>query len=278
MTVRPDSPELARSSSKRARPSWSRPAWGSSRSQRRGAPRHEHSQGGAALLPGRTPPDGRRSEPSDEAELLERRGYPRIGPSRRPHGKAQVLLDGQLLVQEGVVAQHADVPPHGAAVGDEVAAEHERLPGMNRQQAGEDLEQAGLAGPIRAAQMHHLAFADFQTSSCKEGETAGERYGLVETNSRRHGDRPCYGATDAQVTRAVPPGGAVLPGGAAPTWTSRAGPRDPGRLRRSDGESGRCRSRPSSRRARRSRPSSSNRASRAPWLRSRPGCPPRPAA
>ncbi len=129
------------------------------------APRDEDSQRGTALLPGRTPPHGRRSEPPDEAELLERRGYRRIGASRRPHGKAQVLLDGQLLVQEGVVAQHADIPPHGAAVGDEVAAEYERLPGMNRQQPGEDLEQAGLASPIRAAQMHHLALADFQTSS-----------------------------------------------------------------------------------------------------------------
>ena len=74
---------------------------------------------------------------------------------------------------------------------------------MHRQQPGENLEKARLARAIRAAEMHNLAFANFQTSSCEEGETAGERYGLVETNSRRHEDRPCYGAAGALVTRAA---------------------------------------------------------------------------
>ena len=72
---------------------------------------------------------------------------------------------------------------------------------MDGDKTGENLEQTGLAGPVRTAQVHHLAFAYFQGSSCEEGEPAGERYGLVETNSKRHEDRPCYGGLDVQVTR-----------------------------------------------------------------------------
>ena len=84
------------------------------------------------------------------------------------------------------MTEHADLAPDPAPVGHEVAAEHRRLARVHGQQAGEHLQQAGLARPVRPAQMHHLAFADFQRSSCEEGKPAGERYGLVETNSGRH--------------------------------------------------------------------------------------------
>ena len=89
------------------------------------------------------------------------------------------------------MTEHADLAPNPATVSDEVPTEHGCLPRVHGEQPRKHLEKTGLACPIRAAQMHHLAFADFQGSSREEGETAGERYGLVETNSRRHGDRPC---------------------------------------------------------------------------------------
>ena len=118
------------------------------------------------------------------------------------------------------MAEHADLAAHGAPVGDEVPAEHGRLTRVHRQQTRENLEQTRLAGPVRAAEMHDLAFANFQASSCEEGESAGERYGLVETNSRRHEERPCYGAAGALVTRV--PGG--QPAGAPSLTTARAVP------------------------------------------------------
>ena len=129
----------------------------------------EHGERGAALLAGRAPPDRRRGEAPAEAELLERRADPRLGPPGGPHREAQVLLNGQLLVQEGLVAEHADLAPNGASVDHEVAAEHERLSRVHRQQTGEDLEQAGLARPVRAAKMYHLAFADFQEKLLRGG-------------------------------------------------------------------------------------------------------------
>jgi hypothetical protein len=111
------------------------------------------------------------------------------------------------------VAEHADFAPNGASIGHEVPTEHGRLARVHGQQASENLEQACLAGAVRAAQMYDLAFANFQASSCQEGEPAGERYGLVKTNSRRHEDRLCYGAAGALVTRATNGEPVAVPGG-----------------------------------------------------------------
>jgi len=114
------------------------------------------------------------------------------------------------------VTEHADLAPHCTPISHEVPTEHGRLTRVHRQQPCKDFEEAGLARAIRAAQMHNLAFANFQTSSREEGEPAGERYGLVETNSRRHEDRPCYGASDTLVTRPANTGPTAAPGRSRP--------------------------------------------------------------
>ncbi len=151
-----------------------------------GAPSHEHGERGPALLSGRAPPYCHGRETPAETELLEHCSDARLSCPRRPHGEAQVLLHGQLVVEKRLVTEHADLAPHPAPVCHQVAPEHRRLSRVHGNQAGEHLQQAGLACPIRPAQMHHLALADFQGSSCEEGKPAGQRYGLVETNSRRH--------------------------------------------------------------------------------------------
>ncbi len=152
------------------------------------AARDQHSQTGAALLSGGAAAHGRGRQPAREAQLLEGRADPRDGASCRSNRKPQVLLYRQLLVQERLMSEHPDLAPHRAPISHEVPAEHRGLARMHLQQAGENLENAGLACAVRTAQVHYLALGNFERSSCKEGEAAGERYGLVETNGRRHGD------------------------------------------------------------------------------------------
>ena len=86
------------------------------------------------------------------------------------------------------MAEHSDFAPHRAPIGNEVTAKGHRLARMDFEQPGEDLEETRLAGTVRTAQVHHFALGDFQRCSSKEREAAGERYGLVKTNGRRHGD------------------------------------------------------------------------------------------
>ena len=89
--------------------------------------RHEHRERGAALLAGRAAPYRSGREATRETEPLERRADPRHGASSRSHGEPQVLLHRQLLIEEGLVAEHADFAPHGTPIGHEVPAEHRRL-------------------------------------------------------------------------------------------------------------------------------------------------------
>ena len=191
----------ARSSSSRSRPSWSSPAWGSSRSQSRASRATSTASEARSLLARGAPPYGNRRQAARETELLEDRADPGASAPGRPHGESQVLLHGQLLVQERLVAEHGHLASHGTPISHEIPAEHVRLARVDGQQPREDLEEARLARPIRAAQVYDLSFANFQTSSCEEGKPAGKRHGLMETNGRRHGDRPCYGPAGAQVTR-----------------------------------------------------------------------------
>ncbi len=147
------------------------------------------------------------------------------------------------------MAEHANLAPDSTPIAQKVPAEHGRRTRVHRQQPGEDFEHARLARAVRAAQMHNLAFANFQTSSCEEGEPAGERYGLVETNSRRHEDRPCYGAAGTLVTREADGEPAAAPHRSRQPHPAPLGHEAAGRpaVRKPGGAAGRGRRRPSSR-------------------------------
>jgi hypothetical protein len=62
--------------------------------------------------------------------------------------EAQVLVRGQLAVEQRLVAEQSDAPAHLPGVIDQVAAEHAHAAGVRAQQRGEHAQQRGLAGAV----------------------------------------------------------------------------------------------------------------------------------
>src|SRR5579872_2200427 len=223
-----------------------------------GLPAEQHGDRDPPPLAGGELGDLRGGEAAGDAEALERPAgaHSRLpsGKASRPEGEADVLRAREVVVEERGVPEQADVTAHSAAVRGEVVAEHGRLAGRERDEAGAQTEQARLASPVRALEMDDLALGDVQRHPCEQGEVACEGDRLAEADGGRHVDRPHgTGRAARQAKRPVPP-----------SWPSV--PRAPGRRR------------PSWRRDRGSRPPASSRAPHAPSSRRRrAGRPPRVA-
>ena len=157
-------------------------------------PGDEHGKGGAAALAGRQLGDGDVPQPSVDAETAER-GLDGIeADARRPDGEAQVVDDRQLLVQEAAVTEQADRPTEPAAVPPEVVAEHLGLPLDHPEEAGAGAEERALAGSVGPGQVDDLPSLDEEVGTGEGGEPAEQDDGSGQSDGRRHGTRPWYGA------------------------------------------------------------------------------------
>ena len=111
---------------------------------------HQAGQGGAPLLAGREPADRQHGEPAGRpSRSIAAATSASCRPDRRAP-EADVLGDGEVEVEPVAVAEQADAPAHGGAVGRQVAAEHRPGPAGERDQPGAHPQQRRLAGAVRA--------------------------------------------------------------------------------------------------------------------------------
>ena len=189
-TVAPAAAAVRSSSSIRSRPSASRPAWGSSsshssgrratsaaRAVRRRWPAERRADRGAGEAAGQT-------EPGQRGVDLRRAGAHGATP------EADVLRDGQVLVEAVVVAEQAHAGPDGAAVGGQVDAEDGGLAPADRQEPRAQLQERGLARAVRSLQEDDLAPRDLEAGARQGREAAEHHDGVAEVDHRFHRPRP----------------------------------------------------------------------------------------
>ena len=112
-----------------------------------------------------------------------------VGGAGRPGREAQVVGHGEVVVEEGGVAEQADPAADGAAVGPQVVAEHLGLAGRDADQPGAGPQQGGLAGAVRAPHQHAPRRGDVEVDARQGGEPAEERHRGTEADGEGHGDR-----------------------------------------------------------------------------------------
>ncbi len=142
-----------------------------------GAAGDDRGDGHPPALAGGQAAGGHVAQASVEAQpghgLGGRRGAGAGGPGR----EREVVGDGQVVVEEGGVAQQADPAADGLAVPAQVMAENLRLAGGEGGQAGAGPQQGGLAGPVRALHQQDLARRHIQVHSGQCREPAEQRHG-----------------------------------------------------------------------------------------------------
>src|SRR4051812_4578660 len=72
----------------------------------------------------------------------------------------EVLADGQLVVEAGILEHDAQERTRGRGVGDEVPLEDRRRAGRRRERHREDAEKGALAAAVRPEEAEQLAFRD----------------------------------------------------------------------------------------------------------------------
>ena len=109
---------------------------------------------------------------ADQGEQVHRRGHEAL-PAQALHvdGQEHVVEDGAPREEDRGLEDHADVPARALDGG---AAEG-RAPGGGRQQAGEDLEQGGLAAAGGPDHRHELALVHGEADPLEGGDAAVPR-------------------------------------------------------------------------------------------------------
>ena len=186
-TVAPSATASRISCPRSAREVASRPACGSSSSQRAGRRASERGEGGPATLAGREATGRRRAQAPGQAEALERLVGARDGQAEGAHGELDVLRRAELVVERGGMPQKPDVAAHRRVVRGQVDPEHGGLARRHRQQPGAGPQQAGLAGAVGADHDDHLTLVERQVDPGEGGEAAGECDRGTKVDDRGHG-------------------------------------------------------------------------------------------
>mgnify|MGYP001348806491 CR=1 FL=1 len=84
----------------------------------------------------------------------------------------EVLPHAQVRVEREATGHVADAGPDVPEVPDDVAPEHLRPPGVRDEERGEDTEERGLAGAVRADDAEDLGGADVEGDAVERGPPA----------------------------------------------------------------------------------------------------------
>jgi sortase A len=171
-------------------------------------PAEEDGERAAAALAGGEAADG------DVADALLDAGpvHGVVGVDVRAGGagpEADVLLDGEVLVEAVVVAEEGDVGADPAAVLAEVVAEDDGVAPHDRHQPGDRSEHRRLAGAVRPSEEHDLPGGDVEVDAGQCGEPPQEADRGAEVDGGVHGDlrktvpAPLKALQDALRSRAV---------------------------------------------------------------------------
>ena len=148
----------------------------------------EGGEAGPPALPGREPGDLDIADPHADTGAVH--GDGRI--TAAPHGSgpvADVLGDGEVVVEPGGMTEQRHLTPDGSAVAPEVVAEDRRLAPNHGHQAGDGAEQGRLAGAVGAADQHDLAGSDVEVDAGEGGETAEQADRGAEVDDGVHANR-----------------------------------------------------------------------------------------
>ena len=145
-----------------------------------------------ALAGGKTAHRGT-AHPAPELEAIEHGVDVRQTPSGRSHREADVLDDGQVVVERGGVAEHAHPATKGRGVAAQITSEHRALAPRQREQAGAYPQQARLARPVRAFENDHFTLGDGEIDAGQGRKPPGHTNGGTEVDCGGHGLGPCYG-------------------------------------------------------------------------------------
>ena len=156
-TVAPAAAAVRSSSSIRSRPSASSPAWGSSSSHSSGRRATSAARAVRRRWPAERRPTGGAGEAAGQPEPGQRGVDLRRAGAHGATPEADVLRDGQVLVQAVLVAEQAHAGPDGAAVDGQVDAEDGRLTPADRQQPRAQPQERRLARAVRSLQEDDLA-------------------------------------------------------------------------------------------------------------------------
>ena len=129
-----------------------------------------------------------------EVELLQQLGHPPLPGLAAEVAKVghqpQVLGPGEQVVHGRELAGDPDERPHPVGVGDHVVTGDLHGAGVGRDQGGEDADDRGLAGPVRAEQREDRALVRGQVHLV-EHQMAAERLAYVPGHDpRRAGSGP----------------------------------------------------------------------------------------
>jgi len=82
-------------------------------------------------------------------------------------GQPKRLAHGEERVEDQLLRHHAERAPRGTVVGDDVVAHHPDRTGARPVQPGDDRDQRGLAGAVRAEQPEELALGDLERDAAQ---------------------------------------------------------------------------------------------------------------
>ncbi len=92
--------------------------------------------------------------------------------ARRAGDEAHILLNGEVVVAEGLVADERDGPAHAPRFDRQIHAQHFSLPCAQRQQPRAQPQERGLARTVRTAEQHDLARVDLEVGTGERGKSS----------------------------------------------------------------------------------------------------------
>ena len=159
-----------------------------------GATRDHRGERDAAALPGRQRVHGQVVQPCRDLEAVQCEatvGHRRTGG---PRPEVHVVDHGQVLVQEGRMAEQTDPTPHRGPVAEEIHTEDVRLARADLDEPGTHPKQRRLARAVRTTKQHDLARIHVEVDAGERREPPEEGDGGTEVdgwlqgrNSRRDG-------------------------------------------------------------------------------------------
>jgi sortase A len=153
-----------------------------------GVAHEQGGEGGPAALTGGEPADGDVADPPAGAGAGER-GLDVGAAAAGPRPEADVLGDGEVVVETGGVPEQGDLAADGLAVAPQVDPQDGGLAAHHGDQPGDGPQQGGLAGPVGPAQEDDLSGLGVEVDASEGGETAQQADRGAEADDGVHGDR-----------------------------------------------------------------------------------------
>ena len=126
----------------------------------RGSANHHTGERDPAALTGGQPADGHVVEPERDPQPLHRRFDGRGIDTAGPRPEAEVLPNGEVVVERGVVAEQTDRTANGRSVGPQVVAEDFTLAGFEADEPGAEPQERRFACTVGPLEEYHLARPD----------------------------------------------------------------------------------------------------------------------